>query len=222
MAKTNRTPSHKQQFEDEYEDFGYDVKNARRYQSNKKRTPKFRDYNEYEDSWRSVTLVVVLPLISCIVCKSIKPTPFMRKIEEQMCNAVHHNIDWKNANTSVTYCEESGESKVFLHGNHIATVGDDFLQIFDGGWQSNTTKSRLNSLINRFCNGMTDGVHQHKFEWFIRDNNVTREFENGYIFAWYMHYCMPYLPTGVEYQPRRKMGFFIVYKLTKMLYNAVK
>ena len=110
-------------------------------------------------------------------------TPNMRKIEEQMCNAVHHNIDWKNSNTSVTYCEESGESKVFLHGNHIATVGDDFLQIFDGGWQSNTTKSRLNSLINRFCNGMTDGVHQHKFQWFIRDNNVTREFENGYIFA---------------------------------------
>ena len=108
----------------------------------------------------------------------------MRKIEEQMCNAVHHNIDWKNANTSVTYCEESGESKVFLHGNHIATVGDDFLQIFDGGWQSNTTKSRLNSLINRFCNAMTDGVHQKDFAWFIRDNNVTREFENGYIFAW--------------------------------------
>ncbi len=107
----------------------------------------------------------------------------MRKIEEQMCNAVHHNIDWHNANTSVTYCEDNGESKVYLHGNHIATVGDDFLQIFDGGWQSNTTKSRLNALINRFCNGLTDGVHQKDFSWFIRDNNVTRDFENGYIFA---------------------------------------
>ena len=120
-------------------------------------------------------------LLYCIEVN--QTTPNMRKIEEQMCNAVHHNIDWKNSNTSVTYCEESGESKVYLHGNHIATVGDDFLQIFDGGWQSNTTKSRLNSLINRFCNAMTDGVYQHKFEWFIRDNNVTREFENGYIFA---------------------------------------
>ena len=54
MAKTNRTSSHKQQFEDEYEDFGYDVKNARRYQSNKKRTPKFKDYSDYEDSNWSV------------------------------------------------------------------------------------------------------------------------------------------------------------------------
>ena len=107
----------------------------------------------------------------------------MRKIEQQMNEAVANNKSWSNANTSVTYCEENGESRVYLHGNHIATVGDDFLQIFDGGWQSNTTKSRLNALINRFCNGVTDGVHQSKFEWFIRDNNVTRDFVNGYIFA---------------------------------------
>jgi len=110
-------------------------------------------------------------------------TPIMRKIESLMNAAVSNNKNWSNANTSVTYCPESEESKVYLHGNHIATVGDSFLQIFDGGWQSNTTKSRLNALINEFCNGVTDGVHQSKFEWFIRDNNVTREFENGYIFA---------------------------------------
>lgn len=107
----------------------------------------------------------------------------MRKIEDMMNAAVANNSNWTNSNTSVTYCPESEESKVYLHGNHIATVGDNFLQIFDGGWQSNTTKSRLNALINRFCNGATDGVYQSKFEWFIRDNNVTREFENGYIFA---------------------------------------
>ena len=107
----------------------------------------------------------------------------MRKIEQQMNEAVANNKSWSNANTSVTYCEDNGESRVYLHGNHIATVGDDFLQIFDGGWQSNTTKSRLNALINRFCNGATDGVHQSKFVWYIRDNNVEREFENGYIFA---------------------------------------
>lgn len=56
MAKTNRnsTQSYKAHFEDEYEDFGYDVKNARRYQSKQKRTPKFKDYSEYEDSNWSV------------------------------------------------------------------------------------------------------------------------------------------------------------------------
>ena len=107
----------------------------------------------------------------------------MRKIEAQMNAAVATNVNFKSANTEVTYCPESDKSTVYLHGNKIAEVGDDYLQIFDGGWQSNTTKSRLNALINRFCNGATDGVHQSDFVWYIRDNNVTREFENGYIFA---------------------------------------
>ena len=107
----------------------------------------------------------------------------MRKIEEQMNEAVANSKNWQSANTSVTYCPESEESKVYLHGNHIATIGDNFLQIFDGGWQSNTTKSRLNALINRFCNGVTDGVFQSKFQWYITDNNVTKDFINGYIFA---------------------------------------
>ena len=108
----------------------------------------------------------------------------MRKIEKQMCAAVQSNIDWQSANTSVHFDPESGVSVVRLHGNKIAEIGDDYLQIFDGGWQSNTTKSRLNALIDRFCNAVTDGVFQKDYQWFIRDNNVTREFENGYIFAW--------------------------------------
>jgi uncharacterized protein YpmS len=62
-------------------------------------------------------------------------------------------------------------------------IGDDFLQIFDGGWQTNTTKSRLNALIDRFCNAVTDGVFQKDYQWYIRDNKVTRDFDNGYIFA---------------------------------------
>ena len=107
----------------------------------------------------------------------------MRKIETLMNAAVSNNKNWTSANTSVTYCPESDESKVYLHGNHIATVGDNFLQIFDGGWQSNTTKSRLNAIINRFCNAFTDGVFQKDFVWYVMDNGVTNVFTNGYEFA---------------------------------------
>ena len=107
----------------------------------------------------------------------------MRKIETLMNEAVANNKCWQSANTSVHYNEENGVSIVRLHGNKIAEVGDDYLQIFDGGWQSNTTKSRLNALIDRFCNAVTDGVFQKDYEWYIRDNNVTRDFEQGYIFA---------------------------------------
>ena len=116
----------------------------------------------------------------------------MRKIEQQMNSAVANNKNWQSGNTTVHYNEENGESIVRLHGNKIAVIGDDFLQIFDGGWQTVTTKSRLNALIDRFCNGVTDGVFQKDYQWFIRDNNVTRDFEQGYIFAWFTnsHFLM--------------------------------
>jgi len=107
----------------------------------------------------------------------------MRKIEQQMNTAIANSIDWKNANTEVVYNEHSGNSHVYLHGNEIAIIGEKFVKIFDGGWQSNTTKSRLNAIINRFCNAFTDGVYQRDFAWYVKDNNVEHEFSNGYTFV---------------------------------------
>ena len=105
----------------------------------------------------------------------------MRLIEQQMNNAIRCNKNFQKDNTTVI--NVGTKSFVYLHGNHIATVGKDFLQIFDGGWQSNTTKSRLNAIINEFCNAFTDGVFQKDFAWYIRDNKVTHDFVNGYTFA---------------------------------------
>ena len=97
-----------------------------------------------------------------------------------MNRAISAGKDWKNANTEVINAD--GVSSVYLHGNLIAEITDDAMKIFDGGWQSNTTKSRLNALINEFCNGMTDGVFQKDFAWYIRDNGQTVPFESGYVF----------------------------------------
>ena len=107
----------------------------------------------------------------------------MRKIEQAMNTAIANSTNWTSGNTTVHFNEEENISVVRLHGNKIAEIGEDFLRVFDGGWQTNTTKSRLNAIINRFCNGVTDGVFQKNYEWFIRDNNVTVDFENGYTFA---------------------------------------
>ena len=105
----------------------------------------------------------------------------MRKIETLMNAAIKGNKNWSNSNTTVT--TEDGVSTVHLHGNKIAEVGDDFVRIFGGGWQSNTTKSRLNAIINEFCNAFTDGVFQKDFQWYVRDNKVVHDFVNGYTFA---------------------------------------
>ena len=108
--------------------------------------------------------------------KRVKQTQHqMRKIEQQMNNAIANSKDWKNGNTEVVNC--NGESFVYLHGNHIATLGDDFVRIFDGGWQSNTTKSRLNAILHEFAYGV--GVFQKNWEWFVCNNNKTEDFTNG-------------------------------------------
>ena len=106
----------------------------------------------------------------------------MRKIESLMCQAVSNNQDWRLANTEVQYDATTGNSNVYLHGNHIATVTEDTMVIFDGGWQSNTTKSRLNALCNVFCKP-GEGVFQKAFQWYVRINDTTVPFFNGFTFA---------------------------------------
>ena len=105
----------------------------------------------------------------------------MRQIEQQMIDAIQQGKCWHKDNTEV-YTNDNNASLVYLHGNHIATVTDDDVRIFDGGWQTNTTKSRLNVIINEFCDGVTDGVFQKNYQWFIKDNNEVVEFESGYVF----------------------------------------
>jgi hypothetical protein len=107
----------------------------------------------------------------------------MRLIEQQMCSAVINKNDWRKDNTEVLYSPSRDVCCVYLHKNLIATIDNNSVEVYDGGWQSNTTKSRLNAIINGLCNGYKCGVYQRKFEWFIMDNDETDiEFENGYTF----------------------------------------
>lgn len=113
----------------------------------------------------------------------------MRKIESQMCQAIQSNKNWKSGNTEVI--TNDTVSNVYLHGNLIATVTETDMTIFDGGYQSVTTKSRLNALCQEFC--ITgEGVFQKDFLWYVRKfvgcingQNVyqTEDFTSGYIFA---------------------------------------
>ena len=106
-----------------------------------------------------------------------------------MCDAISNNENWTSANTSVM-TEQNGISSVYLHGNKIAELGDDYVQIFDGDHQTTTTKSRLNALCKTFCiEG--EGVFQKDFTWYVKrfvgkinGQNVyqTTLFTNGYTF----------------------------------------
>ena len=100
----------------------------------------------------------------------------MRKIEREMNQAITQERDWKKDNTEVITC--SNVTDVFLHGNLIARIGETWMELFDGGWQSNTTKSRLNALLQAHgCDG--EYIFQKNFEWFINYNGATIPFFSG-------------------------------------------
>jgi hypothetical protein len=93
----------------------------------------------------------------------------MRKIESQMNAAIANRCDWKSANTRVEFEQGNCISRVFLHGNMIAEIGDNFIRLFDGGWQSNTTKSRLNAILQ--AHGLPgECVFQKNWQWFVNLN----------------------------------------------------
>ena len=100
----------------------------------------------------------------------------MRKIESQMNAAILEGRNFSSANTTVTH--EDGVANVFLYGNLIAVIGDSFLTLFDGGRQSNTTKSRLNAILSENGN-VTEKVFQKNRKWFISYDGITEPFESG-------------------------------------------
>lgn len=90
----------------------------------------------------------------------------MRKIEQQLVNAVNAGRDWRSGNTSVDVTDHG--VVVRLHGNKIAQLDreDGILWITDAGWQTSTTKSRLNALLA----GVTAGrahIYQKDFVWYL-------------------------------------------------------
>jgi len=99
-----------------------------------------------------------------------------RKIETEMNAAIQNGTQFCKANTAVYHHE--GVAIVRLHGNKIAEIGDDFMTLFDGGYQSTTTKSRLNALLAEFGNDC-ERVFAKNFTWFIQQEGGPVPFFSG-------------------------------------------
>jgi hypothetical protein len=72
----------------------------------------------------------------------------VKKIEQQMVNAIYNKQSWASGNTKVWRGDKS--CNVWLHNNHIADVYDDGRIVINeytlSRWPTNTTKSRLRAL----------------------------------------------------------------------------
>ena len=95
----------------------------------------------------------------------------MRKIEQQMLKAIKERRDWRSDNTEVQVVSfpHNGANidriYVRLHGSTIAIITPDEVDISDCGWQTPTTKSRLNALLGNYCNA---GIYQRNHTWYCR------------------------------------------------------
>ena len=82
-----------------------------------------------------------------------------------MASAIANRSNWSQSNTSVSIDNE-GNTFVTLHGNLIATIfnnGD--MKLSSCGWQTVTTKSRLNAILDVFFHNVR--IVQKQFEWYI-------------------------------------------------------
>ena len=105
----------------------------------------------------------------------------MRKIEQQMNRAIVNKNDWSNSNTFVEYNSNTNCSTVVLHRTAIATYDHNTqaLKLNTGGWHSNTTKSRLNAILQGIIGCAS--VYQKQFDWYLSYNNQTVDFWDGMI-----------------------------------------
>jgi len=146
-----------------------------------------------------------------------------------MNNAIQNNLNWQSGNTSVHFNEEDSVSVVRLHGNKIAEVGDTFIRLFDGGWQTNTTKSRLNAILQEHGES-GDKVFQKNFDWFVSMNTAqgisTVPFFNSMRLGWYpvsfFAFSLTLMTRPLKYrEPAWTDSNMGIFKLLSLMVNIV-
>ena len=98
-----------------------------------------------------------------------------------MNRAIVNKNDWSNSNTNVEYNSNTNCSTVVLHRTAIATYdhNNQALKLNTGGYTSNTTKSRLNAILDELMYGAK--VFQKNWDWYLSYNNQTVDFWDGMI-----------------------------------------
>ena len=93
------------------------------------------------------------------------PPPKM--IELEMLHAVDDCVEyWQKGNTRV---ETVGDrTDVYLHNNRIVSIcmETDTMLISDCGWQTSTTKSRINCLLRQYT-PCCSRIYQEKHQWYL-------------------------------------------------------
>lgn len=105
--------------------------------------------------------------------------------EYNITSAVRGKQNGVFGNTAVSFNETSTKGLVNLHGHIIAEI--DFsrkkVKVFNRGWKTNTTKSRLNCTLDGL--NCKFKVAQRNRKWYIlnEDLSVFKEFTEGMVLS---------------------------------------
>jgi len=86
----------------------------------------------------------------------------MRKITKESVRAFYKQERFYKNNTSVV--DTFFGARFYLHNNLIAEIKNGKLFIANCGWFSNTTKERLNGILDYIGKPR---IYQKRFEWFL-------------------------------------------------------
>ena len=99
----------------------------------------------------------------------------MRNITEQTVSAFFEGVNFKKDNTRVEVTKANNIA-LYLHSNMIALLSGCELTINDQGWRTNTTKERLNGLLDKYGLGK---IIQKSGKWLLNGEefNGTKIFK---------------------------------------------
>ena len=95
--------------------------------------------------------------------------------------AISNKGNWSGSNTQVNYNSSTNCSTIYLHGHSIATYDHNLkaVKLSSCGWTTNTTKSRLNAILDEVKYGCR--VFQKNWNWFVSYQGQTQSFWDGMI-----------------------------------------
>ena len=98
----------------------------------------------------------------------------MRKITEQAVKAFVNGDSFKSGNTMVEHLIQPHmtSTHLYLHGNEIARLSNNVLTLSSCGWETNTTKERLNGLLRQYGNKI---IRQKEGVWYLYDSFLSGE-----------------------------------------------
>lgn len=106
----------------------------------------------------------------------------MRKITKESVEALLNGTEFNKQNMSVgRNTHDTGCVTMKLHGNTIAQRIGDTIKLKDGGYQSNTTKERLNGILESINSDLR--VKQINYVWYVVNtkDNTIKPFEDGFL-----------------------------------------